>query len=128
MSRLAQDIRFCMRSLLKHPGHTTVMVLTLGLGIGANSAIFSVIHAVLLSPLAYEDPDRLVLLRHRIEAREFFDGPMPPADVIDFREHTDVFEGVASTDRTTEANLTGDGEPIEVIVAGVTSMPRARDA
>lgn len=121
MSRLAQDIRFCLRSLLKHPGHTAVVVLTLGLGIGANTAIFSVVHAVLLSPLSYEDPDRLVLLRHRIEAREFYDGPVPPADVIDFREHTSVFEGVAASDRTAEANLTGDGDPSEVIVAGVTA-------
>lgn len=121
MSRLGQDIRFCMRSLLKHPGHTAVVVLTLGLGIGANTAIFSVVHAVLLSPLSYHEADRLVLLRHRIEAREFYDGPMPPADVIDFREHTDVFDGVAASDRTAEANLTGDGDPIEVTVAGVTA-------
>ncbi|MDP2469727.1 MAG: ABC transporter permease [Candidatus Palauibacterales bacterium] len=121
MSALGQDMRFGLRSLLKHPGHTAVVVLTLALGIGANTAIFSVIHAVLLRPLPYADPDRLVLLRHRIEATEFYDGPMPPADVMDIRDHTDVFEGVAATDRTFEQNLTGDGDPIEVRVAGVTA-------
>jgi predicted permease len=121
MSSLVQDVRFGLRSLLKHPGHTGVVVLTLALGIGANTAIFSVIHTVLLRPLPYESPERLVLLRHRIEATNFLDGPMPPADVMDIRDHTTVFEGVAATDRTIEANLTGDGEPIEVRVAGVTA-------
>ena len=121
MGALGQDMRFGMRSLLKHPGHTAVVVLTLALGIGANTAIFSVIHAVMIRPLPYENPDQLVLLRHRIEATDFIDGPLPPADVMDIRDHTDVFQGVAATDRTFEQNLTGDGEPIEVRVAGVTA-------
>ncbi len=107
-------MRFGLRSLLKHPGHTAVVVLTLALGIGANTAIFSVIHAVMIRPLPYENPDQLVLLRHRIEATDFIDGPLPPADVMDIRDHTDVFQGVAATDRTFEQNLTGDGDPIEV--------------
>jgi putative ABC transport system permease protein len=121
MSALGQDVRFGLRALLKHPGHTAVVVLTLALGIGANTAIFSVIHAVLLRPLPYDNPEQLVLLRHRIEATHFYDGPMPPADVMDIRDHTEVFQGVAATDRTFEQNLTGDGEPIEVRVAGVTA-------
>ena len=121
MTSFGQDLRFGLRSLLKHPGHTAVVILTLGLGIGANTAIFSVIHAVLLNPLPYANPHELVLLRHRIEATEFIDGPMPPADVMDIRDHTTVFAGVAATDRTFEQNLTGDGDPIEVRVAGVTA-------
>ncbi len=121
MSALGQDMRFGLRSLLRHPGYTAVVILTLALGIGANTAIFSVVHAVMLRPLPYENPDELVLLRHRIEATDFMDGPMPPADVMDIRDHTDVFQGVAATDRTFEQNLTGDGEPIEVRVAGVTA-------
>jgi putative ABC transport system permease protein len=121
MGALGQDMRFGLRSLLKHPGHTAVVVLTLALGIGANTAIFSVIHAVMLRPLPYDNPDQLVLLRHRIEATDFIDGPMPPADVMDIRDHTDVFQGVAATDRTFEQNLTGEGDPIEVRVAGVTA-------
>jgi len=121
MSALGQDMRFGIRSLLRHPGYTGVVILTLALGIGANTAIFSVVHAVMLRPLPYENPDELVLLRHRIEATNFMDGPMPPADVMDIRDHTDVFQGVAATDRTFEQNLTGDGDPIEVRVAGVTA-------
>jgi putative ABC transport system permease protein len=121
MSALGQDMRFGLRSLLKHPGHTAVVILTLALGIGANTAIFSVIHAVMIRPLPYDDPDQLVLLRHNIEATDFIDGPMPPADVMDIRDHTDVFQGVAATDRTFEGNLTGDGDPIEIRVAGVTA-------
>ena len=121
MSALGQDMRFGLRSLLRHPGYTAVVILTLALGIGANTAIFSVVHAVMLRPLPYENPDELVLLRHRIEATDFMDGPMPPADVMDIRDHTDVFQGVAATDRTFEQNLTGDGDPIEVRVAGVTA-------
>ncbi len=121
MAKLLQDIRFGIRTLLKHPGYSAVVVITLALGIGANTAIFSVVHAVILRPLPYEDPGRLVLLRHRVEATGFVDGPLPPADVIDFRDQCDVFDGVAATDRTFEVNLTGEGEPVEVRVAGVTA-------
>lgn len=121
MSTLFQDIRFGLRTLLKRPGFSAVAVLTLALGIGANTAIFSVVNAVLLQPLPYADPDRLVLLRHRITATDFPDAPLPPADVLDFREQCKAFAGVAATDRTFESNLTGgDSDPIEVKVAGVT--------
>jgi putative ABC transport system permease protein len=122
MTRLLQDFRFGLRTLRKHPGFSAVVVLTLALGIGANTAIFSVVNAVLLRPLPYADPDRLVLLRHHILATDFMDAPLPPADVMDFRDRCTVFRGVAATDRTFEANLTGgDAEPIEVRIAGVTA-------
>jgi hypothetical protein len=68
-------MKFGLRSLLRHPGYTAAVILTLALGIGANTAIFSVVHAVLLRPPPYENPDELVLLRHRIEATDFMDGP-----------------------------------------------------
>lgn len=121
MGRWLQDVRFGTRFLLKHPGFTGVVVLTLALGIGASTAIFSVMHHVLLKPLPYDDPERLVLVRHDIGRTDFPDAPLPPADVIDLREQVNIFEGIAATDRTFEANLTGEGRPEVVRVAGVTA-------
>ena len=121
MGNFLHDLRYGLRMLRRHPGFAFVVILTLGLGIGANTAIFSVVNGVLFRPLPYENPDQLVLLRHHIESNGFADAPLPPADVIDIREGTDSFHGVAATDRTVEQNLTGDGEPEEVRVAGVTA-------
>ncbi|MFW6085335.1 MAG: ABC transporter permease, partial [Gemmatimonadota bacterium] len=116
-----QDVKFGARFLVKHPAFTAVVVLTLGLGIGAGTAVFSVVDRVLLQPLPYEAPDRLVLIRHDIGRTDFVGAPVPPADVIDLREQVNVFEAIAATDRTVEANLTGDGAPEVVRVASVTA-------
>lgn len=121
MGRWLQDVRFGSRFLLKHPAFTAVVVLTLALGIGAGTAIFSVVNRVLLRPLPYEAPERLVLVRHDIGRTDFVGAPLPPADVIDLREQVGVFESIAATDRTFEMNLTGDGPPEVVRVAGVST-------
>jgi predicted permease len=110
-----------MRFLLKHPGFFAVAVLTLAIGIGANTAVFSVINSVLVRPLPYAEPDRLVLLRHHIGSLNWPDAPLPPADVIDFRERMPALSEVAATDRTFEFNLTGGGPPEVVRVATVSS-------
>jgi predicted permease len=110
-----------MRFLLKHPGFFAVAVLTLAIGVGANTAVFSVINSVLIRPLPYAEPDRLVLLRHHIGSLGWSDAPLPPADVVDFRERMPALSAVAATDRTFEFNLTGGGPPEVVRVASVSS-------
>ncbi len=121
MSRFSQDVRFGIRFLLKHPGFTTLTVTTLALGIGANTALFSVLNAVLLRPLPYPEPERLVMLRHSIGAQAWDDAPIPPADVVDFRDRMPSLASVAVTDRTFEVNLTGDGPPETVRLATVSA-------
>ena len=121
MGRLFQDVKFGTRFLLKHPGFTALVVVTLGLGIGASTAIFSVVNRVLIEPLPYPDAEQLVLIRHDVMETAFLDGPIPFPDIIDFRDQVNVFQGIAATDRTFEINLTGDGGPEVVRVAGVSS-------
>jgi len=121
MGRFFQDVKFGSRFLLKRPAFTVLVVATLGLGIGASTAIFSVVNRVLIQPLPYAHAEDLVLLRHDIAQNGFIGGPVPAPDVIDFREQVNVFAGIAATNRTTETNITGDGPPEVVRVAGVTS-------
>ncbi len=95
-----QDVRYGLRMLRKNPGFTTVAVLTLALGIGANTAIFSVVNAVLLRPFPYQDPDRLVIVwETQLQGGLPFMFASPPT-YADWREQNRVFEEVAAfTDR-----------------------------
>ena len=88
MSDLIRDVRHGLRSLLRSPGFTVAAVLTIGLGIGANTAIFSVVRAVLLRPLPYEDPDRLVLVWGEMRQRNVTDFPFSPPASIPPAHHT----------------------------------------
>ena len=81
-----QDLRFALRQLLKNPGFTAVAVLTLALGIGATTAIFSVVHAVLLQPLPYPEPDRLVRIHETIPVRGVERVPVSVANYLDWRQ------------------------------------------
>jgi predicted permease len=105
---LFQDLRYGVRVLKKNPGLTCVAVLTLALGIGANSAIFSVVNAVLLRSLPYRDPDRLVLVSHfrAIGERNNASG----ADFLEWRDQAKAFDQIAAYNTGT-ADLTGSGEP-----------------
>lgn len=120
MDALIKDIRFGMRGLLKRPGFTAVAVITLALGIGANSAIFSVVNAVLLRPLPFKDPDRLMVVWERREnsgrANLHFSGHEYAA----FKERTNVFEALTLV-QPNGYNLTGRGDPVVVDVGEVST-------
>src|SRR6266849_3649227 len=95
METLLQDLRHAARSLLRSPAFTSTAVLTLALGIGATTAIFSVVRAVLLKPLPYANPERLTIVWTELRKRNLPDFPLPPADFDDIRRTTRTFEGLA---------------------------------
>jgi predicted permease len=113
------DARYALRLLARAPGFTSVAVLTLALGIGANAAIFSVVRSVLFAPLPFADPDRLVALWHG------YPPTLPRAAVSvpgydDLRGATDLFDGITAF-RTANQNLTGGGEPERLLVVRATA-------
>ena len=105
-----QDVRFGFRMLVKNPGFTIVAVIALALGIGANSAIFSVINTVLLRPLPYKYPDRLVMVWEEATHQGFPRNTPAVANYIDWRDQNHVFEDMAAI-APQSFNLTGVGEP-----------------
>ena len=112
MQTLLQDLRYAFRLLAKSPGFTAIAALTLALGIGANTAIFSVVNAVLLRPLAFRDPSRLVIVAEK--------SPFPTISTsyqnfVDWRDQSRSFESMEAT-RGTGLSLTGAGEP-ELLLA-----------
>ncbi len=96
MQSLWQDLRYGARMLLKQPGFTLIAVITLSLGIGANTAIFSVVNAVLLRPLPYREPDRLVALWSANPERGATSRPVSTPDFEDWRAQNRVFEAIAA--------------------------------
>ena len=110
MDTLRQDLHYALRRLLKNPGFTAVAVLTLALGIGANSAIFSVINAVLLRPLPYPESDRLVGVFHVWQGEH---AVMSPSNFLDVRQQAKTLEDAAAFDPT-ELTLTGAGNPVRL--------------
>src|SRR5687768_11543958 len=113
MDTLLHDLRFAARTLLKKPAFSVAAALCLALGIGANTAMFSVVNAVLLRPLPYPEPERLVAIWERSAERAEERNVVAPANYLDWRAGSSVFEemGVAME---YSFNLTGLGEPEEV--------------
>ncbi len=120
MQTLWQDFRYAVRMLFKKPAVTIMAILTLAIGIGANTAIFSVVNGVLLRPLPYKDPDRLAMVwmdNSRINVSE--DWHSYP-NYVDYRTQTQTFEDIAMFNNMS-LNLTGEGEPERIVGAHVSS-------
>ena len=114
------DVRYGIRMLLRKPGFTAVAVLTLALGVGANTAIFSVVNGVLLRPLPFAEPDRLVWMWGNIR-NGGNRASVSPLDFLDYRDRNETFEEfAASFSIPVPFNLTGDGEPERLNTAVVT--------
>jgi putative ABC transport system permease protein len=118
---MLQDLRYGLRMLLKHKGFTAVAVLTLALGIGAATAIFSVVYAVVLRPLPFPESERLVAIwkyQPRYGSNQF---PLPASIHRDFKAQNTVFEDVAIFRDTANFNLTGEGEPERLVGARIAA-------
>jgi predicted permease len=120
-AKLRVMLKSSLRSLTRNPGFTAAAVITLALGIGANTAMFSIIDAVLLKPLAYREPDRLISLHIRITTlRNLGIMPLPPFVFNLWRDHAASLESIAVV-RPGSDNLTGTGEPERLLSARVSA-------
>src|SRR5450759_2944872 len=111
LAGLGQDLRYGFRTLRKNPGFTAIAVLALGLGIGANTAIFSVVNGVLLRPLSYPDPSRLLTIYET--TAEFSQSSVSYPNYLDWRRESRSFTGMGAY-RSHDLNFTGAGEPEQV--------------
>jgi len=120
MDTILNDVRFAARSLRKNPAFAATALLTLALGIGVSTAIFSVVNAVLLQPLPYPHADRLVLVWGEMRNRNVPNWPFSPPDFRDLKDQASLFEDLAAV-TTGRAQVTGNsGEPEQVTTAGTT--------
>ena len=120
------DLRYALRSLTRARGFAAAVVLTLALGIGANTAIFSVVRGVLLKPLPHRDGDRLVYLRHSISGPGGENIAFSVPEITDYRQSTKTLGGIAeysqlagSRLRIRQADRRGDGAAEQVLAANV---------
>ncbi len=120
MSTLLQDLRYGARILLKQPGFTLVAVITLALGIGANTAIFSLVNSILLRPLPFREPDRLVRLLQASAKLGLDSWGVSQADFAAYRDENRSFESIAIFN-STAINLTGEGEPERLPMTNATA-------
>jgi predicted permease len=126
-----QDLRFGSRMLFKSKGFAAIAVLSLALGIGANTAIFSLVEAVLLRPLPFPEPDQLVMIWEDDLGKSSFRGNPAPGNYSDLKTQNRAFEDVAAFSGTS-MNLTGDGEPekinAQVVTANLFQLLRSKPA
>lgn len=117
---LKQDLTYAIRTLRKSPGFTLTAILTLALGIGANTAIYSVVHAVLLRPLPYTQGDRLVMLRHPAQKMGIRDTQFSVPEIVDYRQQIRTFSDIAEY-HGMSFTLFGHGDPDRVRTGVVSS-------
>ncbi|HEX7242113.1 MAG TPA: ABC transporter permease, partial [Longimicrobiaceae bacterium] len=120
MDTLLHDLRYAGRSLLRSPGFAAVAVLTLALGIGINTTIFSVVNSILIRPFPQLRTEGLVQLRATRPAQGVDDGGITPADLYDWREQTASFEAIAGYGDDRRVLVAGGGDPEEVEAEAVT--------
>jgi putative ABC transport system permease protein len=113
MYAVIQDVKHAGRMLVRQPALSTVALLTLALGIGANTAIYSAVDAVLLRPLPYHEPARLVMVWEKRAAEGVFNNVVAPADYLDWARLNQVFESIAAV-MPVATDLTGSGEPVRL--------------
>ena len=124
LTDLWQDLRYATRKCVKQPGFSATAVLTLALGIGATAAIFSVVYGVLLKPLPFHEPERLVSILHRAAAINMDSRNHGPATYFTYRDNQRAFEGIGAWE-SNEVSITGRGEPeqIEVLSVSDATLP-----
>ena len=110
MTTLIQDLRYALRMLLKNPGFAAVAVIALALGIGANTAIFSVVNTILLRSLPYDDPDRLMVVKEN-KLPQFPEFSVSPGNFLDWQKQNASFEKLAAVQGSSYNLVTGDAEP-----------------
>ena len=118
---IARDLAFAFRTLRKNPAFTITAVLTLGLGVGASTAIFSVVNAVLLRPLPYANPERLATIQTDMIARNVINFPIAPGNMLDLKARATAFESIAAINAGPGNFVGEDGKPEQITIAGVTT-------
>src|SRR5688572_14849360 len=118
-AELLADVRYALRSLLKAPGFSVVAILTLALGIGANSAIFSVLNGVVLRPLPYQQPDQLVRLASQFPGLGFTKFWISPPEFFELQERNKSFSSLGAY-RTGQVSVGGNEAPLRVVSATAT--------
>jgi putative ABC transport system permease protein len=125
MNSIFADIRFGLRSLMKRPGATAIALVTLALGIGVNTAIFSAVDSILLRPLPFKDPERIVSVWEKTPAQGIQQNQAAPANFFDLRNQNQTFEALGAYGPL-DINLTGGGDPErldgQVVTANVFSI------
>jgi putative ABC transport system permease protein len=125
MNGLIQDVRYALRQLRMSPGFTFVAVSILALGIGANTAIFSAVYAVLLRPLPFKDADRLAFIRKQNPPRAWVNNPVSPAEILEWRDQSGAFEDVAAfSDHSCvlSGSETAEVDPCETVSSNLFSL------